>query len=672
MAEHGESEIRHGRTGEAAATPDSASVFISYASDDAATAENICSALEAAGFSCWIAPRDVVPGMLYADSIVRAINESKVLVLVLSEFAVASPHVGKELERASSKRHPIIALRTDAAPLTPAFEYFLSESQWIEIGTVRTDASIAQLVDAVRRHLLPGCATTPIPSPKAHAGTRVVATRGRHWVIVVALVALALAAAYILAEKVWVHGHNASAARVAGGPSEAISDKSIAVLPFADMSEKKDQEYFADGMAEEVLDLLAKVPGIRVIGRTSSFQFKGKNEDLRTIGSTLGAAYVVEGSVRKSGERLRVTAQLIGTQNGSHLWSETYDEDVGDVLKVQDRIASALVRALQVTVGADDLQSQPTLKSAEAYDLYLRGRHAFDRFDKAGTEAAASYFQQALELDPSFIRAAEWSALTLEQLPEMGFVPPPEGYERARTAVERALAFNPRSGTLHAVMAEIHAIYDWDWSAAQEEARQALALDPRNGTVLVNVSEVYLGLGQWDEAARLLTASLAVDPLMAGTHELLSDVRDRTGRVSEAETEDRKVLDISPTYEAAHFSLGEKLLEEGRLNESLAEVQQDPIYRNLGLALVYHAMGRETESAAALAEYTRARADEDAFDIAEAHAFRGEVDQAFAWLDRAYRQKDPTLYMIKGDPDFKNIEPDPRYKALLRKMNLPD
>jgi tetratricopeptide (TPR) repeat protein len=330
------------------------------------------------------------------------------------------------------------------------------------------------------------------------------------------------------------------------------------------------------------------------------------------------------------------------------------------------------VRALQVTVGADDLQSQPTLKSAEAYDLYLRGRHAFDRFDKAGTEAAASYFQQALELDPSFIRAAEWSALTLEQLPEMGFVPPPEGYERARTAVERALAFNPRSGTLHAVMAEIHAIYDWDWSAAQEEARQALALDPRNGTVLVNVSEVYLGLGQWDEAARLLTASLAVDPLMAGTHELLSDVRDRTGRVSEAETEDRKVLDISPTYEAAHFSLGEKLLEEGRLNESLAEVQQDPIYRNLGLALVYHAMGRETESAAALAEYTRARADEDAFDIAEAHAFRGEVDQAFAWLDRAYRQKDPTLYMIKGDPDFKNIEPDPRYKALLRKMNLPD
>jgi adenylate cyclase len=221
-------------------------------------------------------------------------------------------------------------------------------------------------------------------------------------------------------------------------------------------------------------------------------------------------------------------------------------------------------------------------------------------------------------------------------------------------------------------MAEIHAIYDWDWPAAQEEARRALALDPRSGTVLVNVSEVYLGLGQWDEAARLLTASLAVDPLMPGTHELLATVRERTGRVSEAEKEDRNVLAISPTYEAGHFNLGEKLMEEGRLDESLAEVKQDPIYRDLGLAFVYHAMGREAESAAALAEYTKERADEDAFQIAEAHAFRGEVDQAFAWLDRAFSQKDPTLYMIKGDLHFKNIEPDPRYKALLRKMNLPE
>jgi TolB-like protein len=645
----------------ATAPAESAPVFVSYASADAAVANSIVETLELTGLRCWIAPRDVKAGAQYADAIVAAINDANGVVLVLSGSAVASSHVSREVERAASKHKRIIGFRIDAAPLSRSLEYFLGESQWINVPELGMPAALAKLKDAVGQESSSGSGANRTTAPKPAKGPD-----RRAKLVAVAVLVIGLGTAAAVGVHFW------SSHKTAQPASVAISDKSIAVLPFTDMSEKHDQEYFGDGMAEEILDLLAKVPGVRVIGRTSSFQFKGKNEDLRTIGNTLGAAYVLEGSVRKSGERLRVTAQLIATQNGSHLWSETYDDDIGDVLKVQDRIASGLVRALQVTVGADYVQSQPTLKSAEAYDLYLRGRHAFDRFDKAGTEAAVGYFQQALELDPSFIRAAEWFALTLEQLPEMGFVPPSEGYERARTTVQQALVSNPRSGTLHAVMAEIHAIYDWDWPAAQEEARRALALDPRSGTVLVNVSEVYLGLGQWDEAARLLTASLAVDPLMPGTHELLATVRERTGRVSEAEKEDRNVLAISPTYEAGHFNLGEKLMEEGRLDESLAEVKQDPIYRDLGLAFVYHAMGREAESAAALAEYTKERADEDAFQIAEAHAFRGEVDQAFAWLDRAFSQKDPTLYMIKGDLHFKNIEPDPRYKALLRKMNLPE
>src|SRR5450755_2203392 len=219
-------------------------VFVSYASSDVAVAKKVCSALETAGFPCWMAPRDVVPGMLYADGIVRAINESTILVLTLSESAVASAHVGKELERASSKRHPIIALKIDAAPLTPSFEYFLSESQWIET-TLGLDPAAAQLADAVQRHLSPqsaaAAATAAPASARAHdampAAPALPAKRRRSWLIAAAAAA-ALAAAGTAAFKLWPTGHVAAA------------DRSIAVLPFSDISEKHDQQYFAEGIAE--------------------------------------------------------------------------------------------------------------------------------------------------------------------------------------------------------------------------------------------------------------------------------------------------------------------------------------------------------------------------------------------------------------------------------------
>jgi predicted Zn-dependent protease len=221
-------------------------------------------------------------------------------------------------------------------------------------------------------------------------------------------------------------------------------------------------------------------------------------------------------------------------------------------------------------------------------------------------------------------------------------------------------------------MALIHAIYDWDWSAAENEGKRALALDPRDAQVLVNVGQVYMGLGQWDQSARLLSTSLAIDPLFAGAHYNLAEVRVASGRLPEAEAESRKALEISPTFAGAHYLLGWILLLEGRPEQALAEMQQElEDFRSIGFSMVYHRMGRKAESDAALAEYTKEHADDDAFDIADAHAYRGEVDQAFSWLDRAYRQKDPALYTIKANPDFKSIEADPRYKAFLRKMNLP-
>src|SRR5229473_3509071 len=226
------------------------------------------------------------------------------------------------------------------------------------------------------------------------------------------MVLLVLGVGYLLVDKLWLAKHvtavehEVATSSPATTPVPAISEKSIAVLPFADMSEKKDQEYFADGMAEEIIDLLAKIPHLKVIGRTSSFQFKGKDTDLREVGKALGTAYVLEGSVRRSQGRIRVSVQLIDVRDGSHRWSEPYDRPIGDALKVQDDIAAGLVRTIQVQVGAADLPARATVLNPEAYNLFLRARAARDRQDIQGQEDALGYYGQALKVDPTFAPAA--------------------------------------------------------------------------------------------------------------------------------------------------------------------------------------------------------------------------------------------------------------------------
>jgi TolB-like protein len=648
-------------------------VFVSYASQDAAVANSIVEALERSGLRCWIAPRDVVPGTLYADGIVRAISGAKVFVLVLSEYSVASSHVGKEIERASSKRKPIIALRTDMAPLAPAFEYFLSESQWIDLGPGGTDAAAAKLVHAVRSHIDTHGNTEPRVESASPARGQAAPAFGKKWIVAGGVVAVSLALAYLVVDKFWLSKHVTTEQRTTAA-TNVVSDKSIAVLPFADMSEKKDQEYFADGMAEEILDLLAKVPSLTVIGRTSSFQFKGTNQDLHTIGTKLGAAYVLEGSVRRSNDRIRVTAQLIDARIGAHLWSDAYDRPAGDVLQVQDEIATGLARALQVSVGADRKQSRRRPKSDEAYDLYLRGLHAFGRADIDGIATAITYLQQALDIDPDFIDAAEVLADAFYWQANAGIVPSRVGYEQARRAAESVLKRDPALGLAHAVLGAIHSDYDRDWAGADLEFKRALALAPHDGKVVMLSAQLPVALGQLDSARRIYKQSLAYDPLSPDSYFFLSWVELRSGKWAEAETAARKTIEIAPAYEWGHAQVGFALLMRGDRAGALAEVDRetDPMIRQEGLALVYHALGRKNDSDAALRELTAEGADREAFEIASVYSYRGERDEALKWLDRAYAQRDPNLFFVKWNPFLKNLEADSRFKAFLTKINLPE
>jgi tetratricopeptide (TPR) repeat protein len=425
-------------------------------------------------------------------------------------------------------------------------------------------------------------------------------------------------------------------------------------------------------MAEEVLDLLVKIPGISVIGRTSSFQFKGQNDDLRTIGSKLGAAYVLEGSVRKSGDRLRVTAQLIDTATGAHLWSETYDEGVGDTVKIQERIAASFVRSVQVTLGAGDFHAAPDVKNSLAYDLYLRGLYVSNRGNKAGYEEAADYFRQALALDPSFARAAYWLSNTEETLAEMAFVPSREGFAKARASAERGLELAPRSGEIVSLLALIHALYDKDTSGAEQEAQRTLALDPNNVEVLINVCDVYIAVGRPDEAVRHCSAAVVLDPLSGPARVILASALTHVGRMPEAEAQYRRALEMDPAQPYGHFNVGWTLLYQNKPKDALVEMQQeDDSRRDLGLAYAYHGMGRHGDSKAALAAYVKGHPD-DSMNIAGAYAYRGEVNEAFAWLERAERDHVPWLSHVKGDPDFNSLMSDPRYKLLLGRLNLPD
>ena len=615
----------------------SRAVFLSYASEDAEVAGRIAEALKRAGVEVWFDQSDLRGGDVWDQKIRRQIRDCALFIPVISAHT-ASRHEGYfrlEWRLADQRTHLMGRQRAFLFPVcvdeTPEKDADVPDSfaavHWTRLLNRELDTAFAEQIRSVLGYPPAEEQASPWRPPMPRSDSAKVATTG-----------------------------------------------AVAVLPFVDMSERKDQEYFADGMAEEIIDLLARIPSLTVIGRTSSFQFKGKNEDLRTIGRALNVAYVVEGSVRRFGDRVRVTAQLINAQTGAPQFSERYERQIGDVLRMQEEIAASLVRALQVTIGADDLRPRPMLRSAEAYDFYLRGRHAFDQFDKAGFEAAAGCFQQALDLDPTFVRAAEWLAATYEFVAEYGLVPVREGFARARASVQQALALDPNSAMSHAVLVSIHATHDWDWAAAAAESERAMALDPRSSMVLTCASDYKKALGELDESARLISASFGRDPLFAAFHGILGTIRYRQDRLSEAEAELRRALTISPSYSRGRRRLGQILLAQGRLDEAITEMQLETADggRDLGLSIVYHAMKRNTESKSALDYLIAERASDRAYQIAEAFAFSGQPDEAFRWLHRAYDQRDVELYWIKHDPLLRNLEHDNRHKVFLRRMNLPE
>jgi TolB-like protein/Tfp pilus assembly protein PilF len=688
-----ESDNPQGPTEGGQAAANSARVFISYASADKAAADSICAGLERGGIACWIAPRDVTPGVFYADAIVEAINSARILIVVLSINSVGSQHVLREVERASAKRRPLVTFRLDTTPLPTGLEYFLSASHWLDASAGTIEHALPELVTAVHRLLgapeMPGPGASLRGDSSVNASDWVNAIRGstpksrpkRLWIATVAAVLLLA----LLVGKSW--RSNRSALQNATAPvatvtpatipaASTISDKSVAVLPFVDMSEKKDQEYFADGLSEELINMLTKIPDLRVPARTSSFYFKGKSEDIPTIARRLMVAHVLEGSVRKSGKYLRITAQLVRADNGYHLWSQTYDRKLDDIFKVQDEIAANVVSALKVSLADSSTLKGTTPKNSEAYTLYLQGR-AINRIasNKQQFDSAAEYMRKAIKADPTFSKVWAWLEIVLANEIQLGLVRSDAVAAEMRHASERALALDPNLADAHGALGDIYFHINWDWEAAEAEFQKAYDLDPTDANNANVLAAILFGLhGPSDTVLALYQKSVKLDPLNSLGEANTGGYYTYTGKLSEAEKAYRKAIEIDPMQSNYHAGLAAVLLLRGEAAAALAESQRasKESDQRQGAAEAYFALGRRAESNAKLAEMERLDATTNAAGIAETYAYRGEIDQAFAWLDRAYQQHDAGLETINRDFFMNSLHGDPRWKAFLRKMKLPE
>ena len=459
------------------------------------------------------------------------------------------------------------------------------------------------------------------------------------------------------------------------------SEPSIAVLPFADLSLEQDQEYFCCGMAEELISLLARVEGLRVASRTSAFQFLGKSEDVRKIGSQLNVEWILEGSVRKAGQRLRITAQLVKVADGYQLWSGRYDREMKDLFAIQDEIAEMIVQALEVTLVREPQRTQigQDTASLEAYNLYLHGRHSWNKRTEEELKKGIEYFQQAIERKPDYARAYAGLADSYVILGIYGALPPQEVMPRAKAAAERALTFNDRLAEVYASRGCVRASYDWDFAAATRDFQHALQLDPHYATTHQwYAMNCLIPLGRFAEARRELQKAQQLDPLSLAIGTSLGLQYFYARQYREAAEELRKALEIDRNFAMAHFFLGQTYEQVEMFEKALEELQEalrlagGSLEMTAALGHTYGQLGDQQRARELLAKLRTAAADRYVSPalLAQVHVGLGETEQAVAALQDAYRVRAADLIWVNVRPAFDALRGDARFQDLIHRVGL--
>jgi TolB-like protein/Tfp pilus assembly protein PilF len=675
-------------------------VFLSYASQDAEAAQRICAALRSAGIEVWFDQSELRGGDAWDRQIRERIHDCRLFIAVISAHTEARDegYFRHEWKLAVERTHHMSDKKPFLIPVViddtrergASVPDKLRDVQWTRLSGGETPpefvARIQRLV-SLEAHNAPTATESPVgaaPAPPQVRGEPVPSPQRSKWALpAIAAAVVAGAVVFFAVDRFWLSKHPtaqpAAAAVPAGAaPSFSPPPHSIAVLPFVNMSGDKEQEYFSDGLSEELLNDLARINELQVAARTSAFSFKGKDTDIGTIARKLNVGTVLEGSVRRSLTRVRVTAQLIDAVTGYHLWSETYDRDLGDVLKLQTEIASAVAGALRVTllrVGAAEMKVGGTRNPA-AYDAYLRSASAYWQVVSASdNESVRAGYEEAVRLDPNFALAyAEWS-IALGAYGSLFTHGPASGdfYRQAQAPALKAVALAPELPEGHLALAFIHT-RSLDFAGASDEYQRAITLAPGNARVLRDYGEFAVKMGRADAGIAAARRAVSLDPLNVNSYGYLTTVLYLAKRYEEAFAAYQDGLSLrpkDPTFQAnagpIYYALGD--FEKMRaVCESVGEAARD--FQNC-LALAFHKLGRQADAETALARYKASEGNARAYDYATTYAQWGNTPKALEWLETALQLREPQLIDLKTDPLLDPLRQEPRFQAIERELKFP-
>jgi TolB-like protein/Tfp pilus assembly protein PilF len=647
-------------------------VFLSYASQDAEAAARICNALRAAGTEVWFDQSELRGGDAWDQRIRREIHDCELFVPVIS-VNTASRHEGYfrlEWDLADQRTHMLARNRAFILPVcldaTPDTGADVPESfrrvHWTRLAGGQTPP---EFVGRIKQLLAGKEVATTVP---LHRGRP---SRSRTAWLAVAVAAAAVAA-YFLIERPWI-------ARPPPPAAVAPPARSIAVLPFVNMSGEQSQEYFSDGVSEDLIVTLSQFPGLKVIGHNSSFQFRNSKEDSRNIGAKLGVAHLLEGSVRRSGDMVRVSAELINTADGSAQWSERYDRPYKELFALQDEITRAVATALRAKLmpgeHAAAQSDKPPSGNLEAYNALLQGRFYYSRITEADMRKSIEYYTRATELDPTYALAWSWVSRAWSNLSAdfLEGAPAQSAYAKARAAADRALALSPDLAFAHLARADLLEFADFDWRGAEAEYRQALGLAPNDAAAQFGLGQLLASLGDADRAIDLTRQAVATEPLRANVFYWLGSYYLGINRLDEAEQAIRRAIELQPTAQSFHAQLAIVEIKRGHAQGALAAAQQEPpgAWKDAALALAQQLGADPGAADAALRTLIDKNASLAPYQIAQVYAVRNDAKETFAWLDRAWSERDPGIQYLLLDPFILRYRDDPRLDAFCRRVGLP-